>query len=93
MPCIQHTSSTTAVSVHCLTCKPSLLASACLRLAVFPGCQVLQEMLDMLRDHQNNWHASRLEWIIIWLLVIDVVLMLFQMLGIFGIVRNGPIRR
>lgn len=87
---------TTCIEHHCSECStsnPSLLASACLRLAVCPGCQVLQEMLDMLRDHQNNWHASRLEWIIIWLLVIDVVLMLFQMLGIFGIVRNGHIRR
>ena len=28
--------------------------------------QVLQEMLDMLRDHQNNFHAARLEWIVIW---------------------------
>lgn len=83
------------MSVHCLTCKPSLsclLLHAC-ALLCSRAEQVLQEMLDMLRDHQNNWHASRLEWIIIWLLVIDVVLMLFQMLGIFGIVRNGPIRR
>lgn len=28
--------------------------------------QVLQEMLDMLRDHQNNFHAARLEWVVIW---------------------------
>ena len=27
----------------------------------------------MLRDHQNNDHAARIEWIIIWLLGIDVV--------------------
>ena len=27
------------------------------------GClQVLQEMLDMLRDHSNNAHSARLEW-------------------------------
>jgi hypothetical protein len=30
--------------------------------------QVLQEMLDMLRDHQQNHHSARLEWIIIWLI-------------------------
>jgi uncharacterized Rmd1/YagE family protein len=53
--------------------------------------QVLQEMLDMLRDHQNNSHASRLEWIIIWLLVVDVVLMLFQLLGLFGLITALPI--
>eukprot|EP00983_Pelagomonas_calceolata_P033644 1053416-Pelagomonas_calceolata.AAC.2 len=40
--------------------------------------QVLQEMLDMLRDHQNNSHASRLELIIVWLLVVDCCLMLCQ---------------
>ena len=51
-----------------------------------PPPQVLQEMLDMLRDHQNNFHAARLEWIIIWLLVVDVVLMIFQLLGLFGLV-------
>jgi uncharacterized Rmd1/YagE family protein len=31
--------------------------------------QVLQEMLDMVRDHQNNYHTARLEWIVIWLIV------------------------
>ena len=51
-----------------------------------PPPQVLQEMLDMLRDHQNNFHAARLEWIIIWLLVVDVVLMLFQLASLFGLV-------
>lgn len=54
-----------------------------------PNCQpptTLQEMLDMLRDHKNNRHAARLEWIIIWLLVVDVLLMLFQLLGLFGLV-------
>ncbi|GLI71318.1 hypothetical protein VaNZ11_016477 [Volvox africanus] len=48
--------------------------------------QVLQEMLDMLRDHKNNSHAARLEWIIIWLLMVDVILMLFQLLSLFGFV-------
>lgn len=48
--------------------------------------QVLQEMLDMLRDHKNNSHAARLEWIIIWLLMVDVILMLFQLLSLFGLV-------
>ncbi len=29
----------------------------------YAGCQqVLQEMLDMLRDHSNNAHSARLEW-------------------------------
>ncbi|KAF5827211.1 hypothetical protein DUNSADRAFT_1131 [Dunaliella salina] len=48
--------------------------------------QVLQEMLDMLRDHQNNSHASRLELIIVWLLVVDCCLMLCQLLSLFGVI-------
>jgi len=30
----------------------------------------MQEMLDMLRDHQNNCHSVRLEWIVIWYVVL-----------------------
>jgi hypothetical protein len=29
-------------------------------------------MLEMVRDHQNNQHMSRLEWIVIWLIVAAV---------------------
>ncbi|KAG2487156.1 hypothetical protein HYH03_014268 [Edaphochlamys debaryana] len=47
---------------------------------------VLQEMLDMLRDHQNNFHNVRLEWIVIWLIVVEVVVGLFELLGLFGLV-------
>lgn len=47
---------------------------------------VLQEMLDMLRDHQNNYHSVRLEWIVIWLIVVEVVVGLFELLGLFGMV-------
>ncbi|KXZ41525.1 hypothetical protein GPECTOR_415g269 [Gonium pectorale] len=47
---------------------------------------VLQEMLDMLRDHQNNYHNVRLEWIVIWLIVVEVVVGLFELLGLFGLV-------
>ncbi|KDD75005.1 YagE family hypothetical protein [Helicosporidium sp. ATCC 50920] len=46
--------------------------------------QVLQEMLDMLRDHQNNFHGVRLEWIIIWLIVVEVVVGLFECASILG---------
>jgi len=45
---------------------------------------VLQEMLDMLRDHQNNHHAARLELIVIWLIVIEVVVGLFECASLFG---------
>ena len=48
----------------------------------------LQEMLDMLRDHQNNYHNVRLEWIVIWLIVVEVVVGLFELLGLFGLVGH-----
>jgi uncharacterized Rmd1/YagE family protein len=31
-----------------------------------------QEMLEVLRDHQNNEHMSRLEWIVIILIALAV---------------------
>ncbi len=49
---------------------------------------VVQEMLDMLRDHQNNYHNVRLEWIVIWLIVVEVVVGLFELLGLFGLVGH-----
>ncbi|MEW5308059.1 MAG: hypothetical protein WDW38_000046 [Sanguina aurantia] len=56
---------------------------------------VLQEMLDMLRDHQNNHHSVRLEMIVIYLIVIEVVVGLMELLGLFGLVGNegGGARR
>jgi len=39
---------------------------------------VLQEMLDMLRDEQNRHHQSRLEWIVIWLIVLAVLVGICQ---------------
>jgi uncharacterized Rmd1/YagE family protein len=41
--------------------------------------QVLQEMLDMIRDHQNNNHTARLEWIVIWLILVEIII------GVVGI--------
>lgn len=45
---------------------------------------VLEEMLSMLRDHQNNSHTARLEWIVIWLVLIEVVVGLFECASILG---------
>lgn len=50
--------------------------------------QVLQEMLDMLRDHQNNHHTQRLEWIIIALIAVDLVVLVFQLLSSFGYLKG-----
>ena len=49
---------------------------------------VLQEMLDMLRDHENNAHSARLEWIVIWLIVVELVVGLLEVLGLFGLVGH-----
>ena len=54
-------------------------------LTLFSSCQVLQEMLDMLRHHQDHAHDMRIEWFVIWLLVVDCVLMLFQLLSLLGL--------
>ena len=37
-----------------------------------------------LRDHSNNAHTSRLEWVVIWLIVIEVVVGLFECASILG---------
>ncbi|KAF6262180.1 hypothetical protein COO60DRAFT_1699457 [Scenedesmus sp. NREL 46B-D3] len=50
--------------------------------------QVLQEMLDMLRDHENNHHSARLEWIVIYLIIMEVVVGLLEVLGLFGLVGS-----
>jgi len=52
---------------------------------------VLQEMLDMLRDQTNNAHASRLEWIVIWLIVVEVVIGIFECMSILGWVGKTSI--
>ncbi|MEW5309405.1 MAG: hypothetical protein WDW38_001296 [Sanguina aurantia] len=46
--------------------------------------QVLQEMLDVLRDQQNNMHGAQLEIVIIGLLIIDCVFLLMQALSLIG---------
>ena len=43
-------------------------------------------MLDMLRDHQNNVHGVRLEWIVIWLIFVELLVGLLEVLGLFGMI-------
>lgn len=45
---------------------------------------VLQEMLDMLRDHENNHHQQKMELIVIWLIGVCVVVGLTEVAGLFG---------
>ncbi len=35
---------------------------------------MLRELLDVLQQQMENAHAVKLEWIVIWLIVIEVVL-------------------
>lgn len=35
-------------------------------------------------DLQNNYHTARLEWIVIWLIVVEVVVGLFECLSMAG---------
>ena len=37
---------------------------------------MLKELLDVLHTQMENAHSTRLEWIIIWLIVIEVVIQL-----------------
>ena len=37
-----------------------------------------------LRDHQNNYHTARLEWVVIWLIVVEVIVGLFECASILG---------
>ncbi|GAX76442.1 hypothetical protein CEUSTIGMA_g3887.t1 [Chlamydomonas eustigma] len=49
---------------------------------------VLQEMLDMLRDHQTNIHGVRLEWIVIWLIAVELLVGLLEVLALFGVIGH-----
>ena len=50
---------------------------------------VLHEMLDMLRSQQNALHSERVELIIIWLIVADCIILLFQLSASLGWVGKG----
>ena len=42
---------------------------------------MLRELLDVLQQQMENAHAVKLEWIVIWLIVVEVVL---QVLAVGG---------
>ena len=44
---------------------------------------LLHNMLELIRDHQNTTHSSRLEWIIIYLIVIEVIIGIITILMAF----------
>jgi uncharacterized Rmd1/YagE family protein len=41
---------------------------------------MLRELLDVLQQQMENAHAAKLEWIVIWLIVVEVVLKLGESL-------------
>ncbi|WP_455207513.1 RMD1 family protein [Kaarinaea lacus] len=40
--------------------------------------ETIQDLLQMIADEQNHAHSSMLEWIIIWLIAIDILILLIQ---------------
>lgn len=33
---------------------------------------MITELLNIIREHDNHLHMTRLEWIVIWLIVVEV---------------------
>jgi uncharacterized Rmd1/YagE family protein len=54
---------------------------------------MLRELLDVLQQQMENAHSVKLEWIVIWLIVIEVVLQVIaiggESLGLWGV----PVQR
>jgi len=50
---------------------------------------LLQDELDMLRDHSQNAHASRLEWIVIVLILVECLIGVFEIAGLTGAFGGG----
>lgn len=50
--------------------------------------EVLTELLNIVREHENNLHIARLEWIVIWLIVIEVIVGLLECASILGFVKE-----
>ncbi|KAG2484146.1 hypothetical protein HYH03_017028 [Edaphochlamys debaryana] len=48
--------------------------------------EVLQELLELLRAQEENRHGTRLELVVIWLIVVEVVLGVFELLEMFGVI-------
>jgi uncharacterized Rmd1/YagE family protein len=46
---------------------------------------MMRELLDVLQQQMENSHSIKLEWIVIWLIVIEVVL---QVLALFVHSKN-----
>ena len=60
------------------------MTRACAMLA-----QVLQDLLNMIREHQNTGHTARLEWIVIILIGVEIVIGIFESISILGWLGTG----
>jgi uncharacterized Rmd1/YagE family protein len=40
--------------------------------------ETIQDLLEMIADEQRHSHSSMLEWIIIWLIAIEIIIVLIQ---------------
>jgi uncharacterized Rmd1/YagE family protein len=49
----------------------------------------LQDELDMLRDHSQNAHAARLEWIVIILILVECLIGVFEIAGLMAAGGGG----
>lgn len=52
--------------------------------------QVLGELLDIMRQFQNQKHGARLEWIVIWLILLELVIGIFEVASIMGWLGHHP---
>lgn len=43
--------------------------------------RVLQEMLELARVQHNVAHTAQLDWIVIWLILVDIVTLFMQLAG------------
>ena len=53
------------------------------------SAQVLQDLLNMIREHQNTGHTARLEWIVIILIGVEIVIGIFESISILGWLGTG----
>ena len=51
--------------------------------------QVLHDLLNMIREHQNTGHTARLEWIVIILIGVEIVIGIFESISILGWLGTG----
>lgn len=48
---------------------------------------VLKELMEILKDQLNTQHASRLEWIVIWLIVLELCISVIWNILIKGVLK------